>query len=159
MNVENHGKIYAYEIDGFGGRLLMDDANVPNLISLPYFGYIKANDPVYQNTRKFVLSENNPYFMRGKFAEGISSPHTGLGKIWHLGIIMRAITSDNDAEIKNALSMLKNTHAETGFMHESFNPERSERFTRKWFAWANTIFGELILKVYNERKSILRNDF
>ena len=159
FDVENHGKIYAYEIDGFGGRILMDDANVPNLLSIPYLGYRKANDSVYQNTRRFVLSENNPYFTRGKFAEGISSPHTGLGKIWHLGIIMRALTSDNDAEIKTALSMLKNTHAGTGFMHESFSPDDPNDFTRQWFAWANTIFGELILKIYSERKSILNNQF
>ncbi len=156
FDAANHGKIYAYEIDGFGGRILMDDANVPNLLSIPYLGYKKANDPLYQNTRKFVLSENNPYFTRGKFAEGISSPHTGLSKIWHLGIIMRALTSTDDAEIKNALSMLKNTHAGTGFMHESFNPDDPNDFTRKWFAWANTIFGEMILKVYSERKYLLQ---
>ena len=159
FEIENHGAIYAYEIDGFGGRILMDDANAPNLLSLPYIGYVKHDDVIYQNTRKFVLSENNPYFLRGKFAEGLSSPHTGLGKIWHLGIIMRAMTSTDDAEIKTALAMLKNTHAGTGFMHEAFNPDDPKDFTRKWFAWANTIFGELILKVYNERKRILGGEF
>lgn len=155
FNVENHGEIYAYEVDGFGGRILMDDANVPNLISLPYLGYVKSDDKIYQNTRKFLLSANNPYFFKGKVAEGIASPHTGLEKIWHLGIIMRAMTASSDAEIVNALATLKRTHAGTGFMHESFNPNDPKDFTRKWFAWANTIFGELILKIYNERKSIL----
>lgn len=158
FDVEGHGRIYAYEVDGFGGRLLMDDANVPNLISLPYLGYVKANDPVYQNTRKFLLSRDNPYFFKGKIAEGIASPHTGLERIWHLGIIMRAMTSDADAEIKAALSTLKRIHAGTGFMHESFNPNDPKDFTRTWFAWANTIFGELILKIYNERRQILNKD-
>ncbi len=132
----------------------MDDANVPNLMSLPYLGFVKPNDPIYQNTRRFVLSDNNPYFRRGKFAEANGSPHTGKTKVWHLGIIMRAMTSNDESEIKKCLTMLKNTHADTGFMHESFNPDNPKDFTRHWFAWANTIFGELILKIYNERKSI-----
>ena len=159
FNIENHGEIYAYEIDGFGGRILMDDANAPNLLSLPYLAYVGADDAIYQNTRKFVLSENNPYFARGKFAEGLSSPHTGSGKVWHLGIIMRILTSNDDAEIKRALTMLKRTHAGTGFMHEAFDPGNPQDFTRKWFAWANTIFGEMILKIYNERKNILSGEF
>lgn len=158
FNVENYGEIYAYEIDGFGGRILMDDANAPNLLSLSYLGYVKTDDKIYQNTRKFVLSKDNPYFLSGKFAEGLSSPHTGLEKIWHLGIIMRALTSNDDAEIKRALAMLKQTHAGTGFMHEAFNPDNPQDFTRKWFAWANTIFGEMILKIYNERKTLLNNE-
>lgn len=159
FNIENHGEIYAFEVDGFGGRILMDDANVPNLMSLPYLGYVSASDKIYQNTRKFLLSEKNPYYFKGKYAEGIASPHTGLKNIWHLGIIMRAMTASDDAEINSALSMLKRTHAGTGFMHESFNPNDPQDFTRKWFAWANTIFGELILKIYNERKQILNQEF
>ncbi len=159
FELEDHGKIYAYEIDGFGGRILMDDANVPNLLSIPYLGYKPFSDKIYQNTRKFILSENNPYFKRGKVAEGIASPHTGLEKIWHLGIIMQAMTSEDEIEIKKCLSMLKRTHANTGFMHESFDPNDPNDFTRKWFAWANTIFGELILKIFNERKTLLNNDF
>lgn len=159
FNVENHGEIYAYEIDGFGGRMLMDDANVPNLISLPYLGYVKADDRIYQNTRKFLFSENNPYFFKGKIAEGIASPHTGLERIWHLGIIMRAMTSNDEKEIFDCLATLKRTHAGTGFMHESFNPNDPKDFTRSWFAWANTIFGELILKIYNERRAILNREF
>jgi uncharacterized protein len=156
---DNFGKIFAYEVDGFGNRLFMDDANVPNLLSLPYLGFVKANDKIYQNTRKFVLSDYNPYFRRGKFADGIGSPHTGKTSVWHLGIIMRAMTAGDEGEVKKCLSMLKRTHAEAGFMHESFNPDDPNEFTRKWFAWANTIFGELILQIYRERKSILSNEF
>ena len=156
---ENFGKVFAYEVDGFGNRLFMDDANAPNLMSLPYVGFVKTDDKIYQNTRKFVLSDNNPYFRRGKVASGVGSPHTGKTSIWHLGIIMRAMTSVDEAEIKSCLTMLKNTHAGTGFMHESFDPDNPKDFTRSWFAWANTIFGELILKIYNERKTLLNNEF
>lgn len=158
-NHETFGKIYAYEVDGYGNRIFMDDANVPNLMSLPYLGFVAQNDAVYQNTRKFLLSTTNPYFTKGSAAEGQGSPHTGKRTIWHIGIIMQAMTSGDDAEIKKCLRMLKNTHAGTGFMHESFNPDDPKDFTRKWFAWANTIFGELILKIYNERRQILSQEF
>ncbi len=153
---ETFGKVFAFEVDGFGNRLFMDDANVPNLMSLPYLGFVKSNNPIYQNTRKFAVSGNNPYFKRGKFAESNGSPHTGKTNVWHLGIIMRALTSNDDIEIKKCLKMLKQTHAETGFMHESFDPNNPKDFTRSWFAWANTIFGELILKIYDERRAILK---
>jgi uncharacterized protein len=157
-NHENFGWVYAYEVDGYGNKLFMDDANVPNLMSLPYLGFCKLNDPIYQNTRKFLLSENNPYFKKGKFAQANGSPHTGKNNVWHIAIIMRAMTSTNLVEILECLKMLKNTHSETGFMHESFNPDNPKDFTRKWFAWANTIFGELIIKIHNENKQLLKND-
>jgi meiotically up-regulated gene 157 (Mug157) protein len=152
-----YGQIYAMEVDGFGNRLLQDDANVPNLLSLPYLGAVKANDPVYQNTRRFVLSDSNPYFFKGKAAEGIGSPHTLVNQIWPMSIIMRAMTSNNDQEILAQLRFLKKTHADTGFMHESFDKDDSTRFTRKWFAWANTLFGELILKIERERPQLLKS--
>jgi meiotically up-regulated gene 157 (Mug157) protein len=156
---ETFGKIFAYEIDGFGGRVLMDDANAPNLISLPYLGFVKADDRIYQNTRKFILSDGNPYFRRGKFANAVGSPHTGKTNVWHLAIVMQALTSNSDEEIKDCLSMLKRTHAGTGFMHESFDPDDPQKFTRKWFAWANTIFGEMIVKIHTERKALLNSEF
>lgn len=149
------GKIYAYEADGFGNKLFMDDANVPSLLSLPYLGCCSINDPVYKNTREFVLSKNNPYFFEGKAAEGIGSPHTLVDRIWPMSIIMRALTSEKDDEIIKCLHYLKRTHGETGFMHESFNKDNSEDFTRRWFAWANTLFGELILKTYKEKPRLL----
>ena len=152
---ETFGQIYAFEIDGFGNHLFMDDANAPNLMSLPYLGFVKPNDKIYLNTRKFILNDHNPYFRRGKFASANGSPHTGKTNVWHLAIIMRALTSTDENEIKTCLTTLKKTHADTGFMHESFNPDDPKDFTRSWFAWANTIFGELILKIFNERKSLL----
>lgn len=144
---ERFGQVFAYEIDGFGNRLFIDDANVPNLLSIPYLGFRPASDATIKNTRSFVLSDSNPYFAHGKAAEGIGSPHTGRRSIWPIGLIMRAMTSTNSAEIRNCLTMLKRTHAGTGFMHESFDPDDPAKFTRKWFAWANTLFGELIVKL------------
>jgi len=144
------GEVIAFEVDGFGNKLYMDDANIPSLLSLPYLGCIAADDPLYLNTRKFVLSENNPFFYKGQYAEGIGGPHTGLlDQIWPLSIIMRAMTSSDDKEIKSCIDMLVATHAGTGFMHESFHKDNPEKFTRKWFAWANTLFGELLIHVFN----------
>jgi len=151
-----HGQIYAYEVDGFGNQLFMDDANVPSLLSLPYLGCAAANDPIYQNTRRFVLSSSNPYFFKGKAAEGIGGPHVGLDMIWPLSIIMRGLTSSDEEEIGACLNSLMRTHAGTGFMHESFNKDDPSKFTRAWFAWANTLFGELVLKVLHEHPQVLR---
>lgn len=158
-NHNDFGKILAYEVDGFGNRLFMDDANVPSLMSLSYLGALKTNDPLYVRTRKFLLSDSNPYFLRGKAAEGQASPHTGKDKIWPMGIILRALTSTDDKEIAHCLKMLKATHAGTGFMHEAFNKDNAEDFTRKWFAWANTLFGELIIRIYHERKDLLTQPY
>src|SRR6266496_3308010 len=151
-----HNSIYAYEVDGFGNQLFMDDANAPSLLSLPYFGCCAADDATYLNTRAFVLSEDNPYFFRGRVGEGTGGPHVGLNMIWPLGIIMRALTSCEDREILSCLRMLKTTHAGTGFMHEAFDRNDPRKFTRSWFAWANALFGELVLKVQSERPQLLR---
>lgn len=150
------GKVYAYETNGFGSYHLMDDANVPSLLSMPYLGAMTATDAIYQNTRKFLLSSENPFFFKGKAAEGVGSPHTGLDLIWPIGIIIRALTSSSDEEIKNCIHSLIATHGGTGFMHESFHKDDPKNFTRKWFAWANTIFGELVLRVYREKPALLQ---
>jgi meiotically up-regulated gene 157 (Mug157) protein len=153
------GKVFAYEIDGFGNRIFMDDANVPNLLSIPYLGFRPLSDPIAANTRRFVLSDANPYFAKGKAAEGIGSPHTGRRSIWPIGLTMQALTSSSDDEIAKCVSTIKRTHAGTGFMHESFDPDDPTKFTRKWFAWANTLFGELIVKVAAERPRLLERSF
>ena len=152
---QQFGKVYAYEVNGFGSYNLMDDANVPNLLSLPYLGAVKNNDPVYINTRRMLLSSNNPFFFKGKAAAGIGSPHTGVDMVWPIGIIIRGLTTNNDAEIRESVSMLQKTHAGTGFMHESFHKDDPKNFTRKWFAWANTIFGEFLWKAHKERRGLL----
>jgi meiotically up-regulated gene 157 (Mug157) protein len=149
------GRIIAFEVNGFGSVHLMDDANVPSLLSLPYLDAIPADNALYLNTRKVVLSEDNPFFYKGKAAEGIGGPHTGIDTIWPMSIILRAITSVDDKEIAACIENLRQTHAGTGFMHESFHKDNAGQFTRKWFAWANTLYGEMIWKVYRERKNLI----
>jgi meiotically up-regulated gene 157 (Mug157) protein len=149
------GEIWAYEIDGFGNALCMDDANVPSLLAMPYLRSCSASDPMYLATRRFVLSESNPYFFRGSAAEGIGGPHIGQDMIWPMAIIMRALTTDDDKEQLQCIAWLKTTHAGTGFMHESFNKNDPAKFTRAWFAWANTLFGELILKLDKTNPKLL----
>ena len=156
---QKFGKIYAYEINGFGSYNIMDDANVPSLLSLPYLEALKNKDNVYQNTRRFLLSGNNPFFFRGKAGEGIGGPHAGMDMIWPLSIIMRGLTSTDENEIEKCLRMLKNSHAGTGFMHESFNKNDAANFTRKWFAWANTLFGELILSAEMKHPKLLSKNY
>lgn len=150
-----YGTILAYEVDGFGNQLFMDDANVPSLLSLPYLSCIEANSELYQNTRRFILSENNPYYFDGKAAKGIGSPHTGVDTIWHMSLIMQAMTSSDIEEIQELLEMIKQTHGGRWFMHESFDKDNASRFSRHWFAWANTLFGELILKILKERPALI----
>jgi len=159
VNRPGFGRIYAYEVDGFGNRIFMDDANVPSLMSLAYLSKDYQQNIVYQNTRKFLLSEENPYYLIGTAAEGQASPHTGKDKIWPMGIILRAMTSSNPDEILLCLKMLKETHAGTGFMHEAFHKDNPADFNRSWFAWANTLFGELIVKIANDDPKILEYDF
>lgn len=151
------GKIYAFEVDGFGNHHLMDDSNAPSLLSLPYLSDVDVNDPVYQNTRKFVWSEYNPYFFKGKAGEGIGGPHIGYDMVWPMSIMMKAFTSTDDKEIAECVRMVMDTEASTGFIHESFHKDDPSDFTRPWFAWQNTLFGELVLKLVNEGKTDLLN--
>lgn len=146
VNHPRYGRMYVYETDGFGNCNLMDDANVPSLLSIPYLGYRPAADPIYQNTRAFVLSRDNPYYFEGRCAKGVGSPHTPRGYIWHIGLIMQALTSTDTGEQAALLDMIAATTADTNFMHESFNPDDPSQFTRPWFAWANSLFGELVFR-------------
>jgi len=140
--------VFAYEVDAFGGQVLMDDSNIPSLLSLPYFDYLKTDNQVYKLTRKNILSKNNPYFFQGDSLAGIGSSHTEQGNIWPLGIIMQALTSANKEEIDFCLNILKNSHAGTYLMHESFSKNNPNVFTRHHFAWANSLFAELIMKFF-----------
>lgn len=155
INHPEYGKIYAYEVNGYGSYNLMDDANVPSLLGLPYLDAMAKTDPVYQNTRKMLLSLNNPFFFKGKAGEGIGGPHAGKDMIWPLGIIIRGMTSTRDEEIKHCIAMLKGSHAGTGFMHESFHKDNPKKFSRKWFAWANTLFGEFLWETYKTKPQLL----
>lgn len=156
-NHPEFGTIYAFEVDGFGNHLLMDDANVPSLLAMPYLGDVDVNDPIYQNTRRFVWSDSNPYFFKGTAGEGIGGPHVAYDMVWPMSIMMKAFTSQDDNEIKECVRMLMNTDAGTGFMHESFHKDNPKNFTRAWFAWQNTLFGELIIKLVNDGKLELLN--
>jgi meiotically up-regulated gene 157 (Mug157) protein len=150
------GKVYAFEVDAFGNYYCTDDGNIPNLLSLPYLGAVKPNDKVYQNTRKLLLSADNPYYCFGKAANGLGGPHVGVDMIWPLGLIIEGLTATSDAEIRQCLDTLQRTHAGTGFMHEAFHKDDPNKFTRSWFAWANTIFGEFVLKTFHERPQLLK---
>jgi uncharacterized protein len=157
-SVVNHpfaGKVYAYEVDAFGNYYCTDDGNIPSLLSLPYLGAVKPGERVYQNTRKMLLSDKNPYYCLGSAGKGLGGPHVGMDMIWPLGIIIQGLTAQDDDEIKECLTILQRTHAGTGFIHEAFNKNDPKKFTRSWFAWANTIFGELVLKTFNERPKLL----
>lgn len=154
-----YGKIYAYEVDGYGNYVMMDDANVPSLLALPYMGWCSADDPLYANTRRFVWSEDNPYFFRGKAGEGIGGPHVGFDHPWPMSIILKGLTTDDAGELYDCLAMLRNTDGDTGFMHESFHKDDARNFTRSWFAWANTLFGELVLRVSETHPEVLQKDF
>ncbi len=147
---ENGKLIFLNEVDGRGNYFCYDDANVPSLLSAPYLGYCKTNDEIYINTREFILSKRNPYYYEGKYAKGVGSPHTPEGYIWHIALSMQALTSDNPEEIKDLLHMLETTDAGTLLMHEGFDADNPEKFTRSWFTWSCALFAELCEKAVND---------
>jgi meiotically up-regulated gene 157 (Mug157) protein len=153
--------VLPYEVDGYGGANYMDDANVPSLLSLPVLGFLSSTNPSYQKTRNQVLSGQNPFYYSGSAANGIGGPHVGTNMTWPMSIIMRAMTSTDEKEIGDCLSMLVSNTAGTGLMHESFNVNvnNGADFTRSWFAWANGLFGELILQLIETHPQlVLQND-
>ena len=150
------GTLWAYEVDGFGSRLLMDDANVPSLLALPYLDS-SPDAALYERTRAFVWSEHNPWFFTGTAGSGIGGPHEGRPMIWPMSLTIYALTSQSAPEIRSMLRMLKHASAGTGFMHESFNANDASKFTRSWFAWANSLFGELLAKVAQTQPRLLEN--
>ena len=149
------GTIWAYEVDGFGSQLLMDDSNIPSLLGLPYL-QSSPDAALYERTRKFVWSENNPWFFRGTAGEGIGGPHEGKDMVWPMSQIAFALTSNSDAEISRILAMLKSGSVGTGFIHESYNKDDAKKFTRAWFAWVNGLFGELIATLAEKKPALLR---
>jgi meiotically up-regulated gene 157 (Mug157) protein len=155
VNHPEAGRIYAFEIDAYGNYYCTDDGNIPNLLSLPYLGALPPDDEIYRNTRRMLLSPQNPYWCVGKAASGLGGPHVGVHMIWPLGVVIEGLTATTDAGIARCLKVLQTTHAGTGFMHEAFHKDDPKNFTRSWFAWANTIFGELVWKTLNERPHLL----
>lgn len=145
----DYGWVWAYAVDGLGSFNLMDDANIPSLLSAPYLGYVREDDPIYRNTRRLILSDANPYFRRGRYARGLGSPHTDRygyqGSVWHLALAMQGLTASEPAEVREMVDVMLRTTAGTGLMHEGFDPDDPSRFSRPWFAWANSLFAELVL--------------
>ncbi len=145
--IEEDGEtFFAYEVDGLGNSLFMDDANVPSLLAAPLIGFCKNDDELYLRTRKRVLSYRNPFYFEGKYAKGIGSPHTPDGYVWHIGLCVQALTSNNEKEIQEIINTLCSTDADTGQMHEGFNADNPSEYTRPWFAWANSMFALCIMK-------------
>lgn len=144
---EKYGKVYAYETDGNGNYNIMDDANVPSLMSIPYFGYCKNEEKIYQNTRKMILSSVNPFYYEGKIAKGIGSPHTPTDYIWHIALAIQGITSIDADEIETLLDYFERTDANTNLVHEGFHKDNPYKFTREWFSWSNAMFVEFVLAV------------
>ncbi|RAP75197.1 glycoside hydrolase family 125 protein [Paenibacillus montanisoli] len=144
------GPIYAYETDGFGNYCLMDDAGTPGLLSIPYIGYTGADDPIYQRTRAFALSQENPFYYEGKAARGIGSPHTPPGYVWHMALSMQGITALTAEEKLAMIATLERTDADTGYMHEGFLADDPSVYTRSWFAWSNSLFSQLVYGAMKE---------
>ena len=147
VKTEEFGDIYAYELDGYGQFNLMDDANVPSLLSMKYLGYKSSRDDVAENTRRFLLSEANPFYYKGSAAAGIGSPHTPSGYIWHIAMAMEGLTSSSREEKLAVLRKMAETEGGKGMMHEGFHCDEPSRYTREWFSWANAMYAELLLSV------------
>ncbi len=145
-NSSSGGWMYVYETDGLGHNVLMDDANLPNLTSLPFLGWCSAYDPTYLNTRSFVLSKQNPWYFTGIYASGLGSPHTPQGFVWPLGIIARALTATSSLEVQTSITTLAETDSEEGLVHESFDPDAYWVYTRAYFGWGNAFYAELLFR-------------
>ncbi len=147
---EKYGKIYACETDGMGNYSMIDDANIPSLLSIPYIGYSDISEPIYQNTRKFLLSFDNEFYYEGKYAKGIGSPHTPKNYVWHMALVMQGLTAISVEEKHEMLEMITSTDANTGYLHEGFNVDDPSEFTREWFTWPNSLFAEFVEKCVDE---------
>lgn len=148
---QGYGRIYACETDGMGNYSMIDDANIPSLLSIPYIGYASAADPVYQSTRKFLLGRDNPYYFEGKYAKGIGSRHTPEDYVWHMALVMQGLTSVEEQERRELLEMILSTDADTGYLHEGFHVDDPYQYTREWFTWPNALLAEYVEKCVDER--------
>ena len=146
----NYGYVYAYEVDGLGNQLLFDDANIPSLLAAPYFGYTKPDSFVYRNTRRFLLSRDDPYYYVGSVARGIGSAHTNDRYVWPLALIVQGLTSTSSSERAEVLSELLASDPGDHLLHESFDPNDPRRFTRADFGWPNALFSEFVMTDFND---------
>lgn len=146
---EKYGKMYVYETDGLGHYLLMDDANIPSLLTIPYFGYKNNDDPIYQNTRNYCLSLDNPFYFEGKVLTGVGSPHTPKDYVWHIGVVAQGLTAIDDEEKLSVINMVLNSDDNTTLTHEGVHKDDQSIYTRPWFSWSNSLFTYFILKNLN----------
>jgi meiotically up-regulated gene 157 (Mug157) protein len=152
---KTYGKVFAYEVDGFGSSILMDDANLPSLLSLPLLGFVKNDNEIYENTRKMILQKaGNPYYLSGEQFHGIGGPHVGLQHAWPMSVLVQAMTSDSDDEISKCLGLVKNVSM-LGLVHESVNVDYGRDYTRSWFAWANSVFAQTVLDLAKRKPHLL----
>jgi meiotically up-regulated gene 157 (Mug157) protein len=158
VNHPEYGKVYAFEIDGFGSQTIMDDANIPSLLSAPFLGYA-VNPDTYANTRDLVLSATNPYFMRGPAISAVGGPHQGPGMAWPMASIVRILTSDDEDEIVGQLKEIVSTTSGLGLVHESVNSFSPDVWTRQWFSWANGLFGQMVLDLEKRMPEVLGRSF
>lgn len=142
---EGEETFYAYEVDGFGQYNVMDDANLPSLLSIPWFGYCGSENKLYQNTKKVIYSEVNPYYYEGKELSGIGSPHTPAGYVWHISMGMKGLVSDDRKEQAEIIRQMIATDGGTLCMHEGICADDAGKYTRPWFSWANSVFCELVM--------------
>ncbi|KAF2494279.1 hypothetical protein BU16DRAFT_512712 [Lophium mytilinum] len=150
-----YGEVFAFEVDGFGSSILMDDANLPSLLALPLLGFVDVSDKTYQNTRKMILEKKgNPYYLKGDYFKGIGGPHIGLQHAWPMSVLTQAMTSDDDEEIEACLLMVKKASG-LGLVHESVNVDVAGDYTRSWFAWANSVFAQTILDLASRKPELL----
>lgn len=140
--------IFAYELDGFGNQLFIDDANVPSLLSLPYLGALAKDEETYLKTKKFLLSDANPYYFHNGVISGIGSLHTPKEHVWPIAIAIEGLVSLDQSEMLSKIELLEKSDAGTGQMHESFDVENPSKFTREWFSWADMTYVDLVLKYY-----------
>ncbi|KAI9756063.1 MAG: pre-rRNA-processing protein esf1 [Chaenotheca gracillima] len=155
VNHKRYGEVFAFEVDGYGSSILMDDANIPSLLALPVLGFVDKSHEVYQNTRKMILEQNgNPYYLQGKGFKGIGGPHIGLENAWPMSLLIRAMTSDDDAEILENIQLVRNA-SRLGLVHESINVNLLTEYTRSWFAWANSVFAQTIIDLAQRKPHLI----
>ncbi|OAL04161.1 hypothetical protein IQ06DRAFT_215680 [Phaeosphaeriaceae sp. SRC1lsM3a] len=152
---KKYGEVFAFEVDGYGSHILMDDANLPSLLALPLLGFVESSDKIYQNTRKMILEKTgNPYYLTGDEFSGIGGPHVGVTSAWPMSVLVQAMTSDDDAEIMKCLNAVKNV-SPNGLIHESVNVDFSKTYTRSWFAWANSVYAQTILDLAQRKPHLV----
>lgn len=155
VNHKVYGDVFAYEVDGYGSHIIMDDANVPSLLALPIMGFVPQSDPVYHNTRRMLLEKiGNPYYLEGKGFKGIGGPHIGLENAWPMSLLLQAMTTDDDSEIKESLTLVLKA-SRLGLVHESISVNRIQEYTRSWFAWANSVFAQTVLDLAKRKPHLI----